>query len=467
MTMRELKATVLPALLAGARAREAAASIDITDPLQALSLTGQALRFDRPPQPATFMVEEKIVDPRPFLPHKTRLLLLRVLAGRSQTPLAAAVARALTAANVRLYSFHLTMLDQFVQAHAETLGPEAMAFAQREAPAEQKQGYFSPDQLTDETWMLATPAVKATYLAKRRATDPATAVALLEAIWGTENADVRLRLLGTLRTGLSEADAPFLNGLAKDRAPRVRELAQRLLARLPGFSGDDSALRAVLERIKAGKSGLVFKKATLTLEVPATIQQFDIPGWVGETFAGVDFSSLGKALSMTLEEMIDAAQKDAPMLLACLMMATEVKRIDLVGKAVSHARNAWADIMASGLDDLPGYGREERMRWADRVVQAGNWSEATSLWSLPKLLGLLDGSASAQLMRELLSSKAWITMRTDPARLTSDVVENLAVLCPPSMRPALRSEIAEFDGKINDNANLFLDLMDILEAQNA
>jgi len=467
MTVQDIKAFILPRLLSGVRDGMPLERIGASTSLQALSLAGQAMCFDRPARPAQFLVEEGVEDGRRIIPDAARKLLIRLMTGKgpASNTLAAAIARIMELGSLRPHPFDLPKLETFVKSHAEALGAEAMAFSQREARAEQKQSYFAPDKLTDETWMLATPAAKTSYISAQRAADPAAALALLEASWSTESADSRLRLLGALRAELSEADTPFLAGLAKDRAPRVRELAQRMLARLPGFSGDDPALRTALERIKVSKSGLVFKKASLTLEIPATVQH--MPGWVRQTFEGVQFSSLATELSLSEDEIIDAAQKDAPMILACVVMATEEARLDLLERSIARAGDIWTEIAFSGLEDLPDYTSEQRRRWADIVVQPKSWSETKTFWTLGVLVKLLEGSASERLMRDLLASKPWLAFRKDSTLLTPDIIENLAVLCPPSVRPMLRSEIASLDPAKTNSANLFLDLMDILEARHA
>jgi hypothetical protein len=468
MSARDLKATILPGLLSGARNGLPLEKIGAGDALQALSLTAQALRFDRPAPPRQFDVEEKVVDDRPIVALDLRKLLLRLLTPKNRTSLQAArVAHALSAANLRLYPLHLPLLDEFVRAHAEILGPEALAYAQREAPAEQKQNYFAPDQLTDETWMLATPAVRARYIMDRRVSDPAIARALVEAVWTTENADNRLRLLGAIREHLSEADQPFLAGLAKDRAPRVRELAQRLLARLPGFEGDNPALRNVLERIKAGKTGLVFKKPMLTLELPATVHKSMAAAWIRENFAGVGLDELARALSMTVGDMIEAAHKDAPMIFACFIMATEEKRFDAIDTIVRHITDIWDSVAASGLDELPAYTQSERIRWADIVVQPKAWTADTSFWNLTRLAQLLDGPVSDELMKQILNSKPWTNLLKDFSRLNADMIDTLSVLCPPAMRPTLRSHLAVIEPAKTGNAILFLDVMDKLETTHA
>jgi hypothetical protein len=88
------------------------------------------------------------------------------------------------------------------------------------------------DSLTAETWDDYWPAARGVALSQLRRRDPAAATALFAARFGGENADARLRLLGLLATGLSDADRPFLESLAGDRAPKVKALAAALLARL-------------------------------------------------------------------------------------------------------------------------------------------------------------------------------------------------------------------------------------------
>jgi hypothetical protein len=259
MSMKALKTVILPKLLSGARGGLPLEEIGAENALQALSLAGQALRFERPSPPILYEIEDWVADPRPIMPEPARKLLLRLTSGKSQPSavVMTAIARMLETRNLRLHPFDLPKLEAFVRAHGEQLGAEALAFTQREMPVSGRQNYFAPDRLTDDNWMLATPAVKARFIAERRTANPAAARALVEAAWSGDNADNRLRILETFRQNLSADDAPFLDSLAKDRAPRVRDLAQGLLARLPGFAGDNPALRAVLERIKISKSGLV------------------------------------------------------------------------------------------------------------------------------------------------------------------------------------------------------------------
>jgi hypothetical protein len=115
-------------------------------------------------------------------------------------------------------------------------------------------------------------------------------------VWPNEGADLRFKLLQALRPGLCPADKPFLEGLAKDRANRVRELAERYLSRLPGATAQSSALKSVMERIVRGATGILRKRPTLKLELPATVRGDNWHGWVAQLFEDVELEELAEAL---------------------------------------------------------------------------------------------------------------------------------------------------------------------------
>ena len=64
--------------------------------------------------------------------------------------------------------------------------------------------------------------------------DPGGARAALAAVWASEPADARTRLLAALGTGLCAEDEPFLEERLDDRSVQVRAEALRLLSDLPG-----------------------------------------------------------------------------------------------------------------------------------------------------------------------------------------------------------------------------------------
>lgn len=97
--------------------------------------------------------------------------------------------------------------------------------------------------LDAESWDRLPPAALRAAFADLRRRAPAQAAVLLAQKIGSETADVRVRLLELLAYGLSDADRPLLDGLAGDRAPRVKTLAASLLARLGhGVDGGEDAM---------------------------------------------------------------------------------------------------------------------------------------------------------------------------------------------------------------------------------
>lgn len=470
MTVRSVKNMILPKLLAGAQDGLPLDAIGATDPLQALTLVGQALRFDRPVQPSQFQIDVPIPETAEIMPAPARKLLLRLFSGKSQVSgqLSTAIVAKLVERKLRLHPFDLPRLEPFVKAHAESLGAEALAFCERETPAAQKQSYFAADNLNDENWMLATPAVKAGYIGGRRASDPDAARSMVEAVWSSENADSRVRLLATLREHLSEADAPFLAGLEKDRAPRVRDLAQKLLLRLPGFNGDNLALRNVLGRIKVSKAGLIFKKTVLTLELPATVKDRAAIAWLSEAFGSVGLENLADALSMPVEAMVTAAEKQSNLLVAMLFMATQDKRLDIVKTITDrHLLDSWEVFSQLDTDMLAEYRSDMRQRWVEYVFRPGRWTADISAWMISRTAQWLGGQATEGFFTDILQSKPWHSQLKAQERIDPDVVDSMAIMCPSPRRATLRSMLAALEPAKSGNAILFLDLIDSLETVHA
>lgn len=85
-----------------------------------------------------------------------------------------------------------------------------------------------------EMWRVGTLAQRRDYLIELRDRDPRAGRELLAAGWSRESKEERAGLLAALDRGLSADDEDFLENALGDRAGEVREVARRLLARLPG-----------------------------------------------------------------------------------------------------------------------------------------------------------------------------------------------------------------------------------------
>ncbi|MFC5660393.1 DUF5691 domain-containing protein, partial [Streptomyces nogalater] len=107
-------------------------------------------------------------------------------------------------------------------------------FALRAAPGG---GSALPDtedaEAVHRLWQEGLFAERAALLAALRSRTPARGRELLASTWATERAEDRLMFLDSLRTGLSEADEPFLERALGDRSRNVRATAADLLSALP------------------------------------------------------------------------------------------------------------------------------------------------------------------------------------------------------------------------------------------
>jgi hypothetical protein len=212
MNAKTLRVQAYPALLAGTGRQPLSFRGDLArlaregatkSTLNVLSLTGQALRFERPSAPSNYAVEPIVHDLRTILADRMRRPLLRLLGNRRPSDdLALALAWAFGRSKVRPHPFDLPKMEAFVRAHAEHLGPMAQHWAQQQDDsAAEPHGYFDADEMDESTWIMASPGLRARFIAERRREDASAARKLVESVWPQENADTRVRLPAALETG--------------------------------------------------------------------------------------------------------------------------------------------------------------------------------------------------------------------------------------------------------------------------
>src|SRR5215467_13517400 len=217
-----LHAKVLPSLLAGTSRHALPELVRPANPnsdgvLEVLSLMGQALRFERPATPDSFIVEPEIKDERKIVADSLRRPLVRLLTVKNVTEHPAhALARTLERLRLRPHPFDLPLIDAFVRSNAERLGATAQHWADKQKPEAETQSYFDPELLDASNWAQARLSQRVAYLEQQRQEDADAARALVESTWAKEDADVRFRLLQVLQIRLSMADQPFLSTLEKD-----------------------------------------------------------------------------------------------------------------------------------------------------------------------------------------------------------------------------------------------------------
>lgn len=474
MNATSLKSQVLHSLLTGLRREplrhdiisgEAANLTEQQTALAVLSLCGQALRFERPEKPCEFKAGEWPADDRPIVPAQTRTLLLRLLHEKRITAESEfAVACALERSRLRPHPFDLPRIEGFIRKHAERLGATARYWVNREIPEIQRRGYFDAEELTASNWAETSLARRAAYLEAWRMRDATGAREALAAVWATQSADERLRLLGVMRTSLSNDDLAFIEPLKKDRAPRVRALAARLLARLPGTHGENPALKECLSRIERTKAGLLRKHAALKLTLPANVKEPDALRWIAEEFAEVGLDELASALELEPATLVDAAEKDANLLLALAMIASAECRWTLLDQIVAGALpDAWGKMSECGWSGLEPLSPAQRMEWAAVAVRPQEWIPPAGVSQWSWLLGQVEGPLPAPVMDQILKTKSFGHQLAGDKPPSTEWVQAICALCPGPMRERLRNLLGALERESAGEGLLLLELLDRLE----
>jgi Family of unknown function (DUF5691) len=215
------------------------------------------------PAPAADRPEPAPHDARPQLPAPARRRLAQLLADRSAPShaggrrgtapdLTELLPQWLAAANEHGYQAPPSVLPALLDAaRARTdLRPQALTlagprglwlarlnpewkFALRGASGSSALPDAGDEEAVQRLWEEGLFAERVALLAAAREHDAGAALALLTATWATERAEDRLMFLDSLRTGLSDADEPFLEQALSDRSRNVRATAAELLSALP------------------------------------------------------------------------------------------------------------------------------------------------------------------------------------------------------------------------------------------
>jgi hypothetical protein len=468
MTAEQLKSRLVPFLLGGARRDNLDSELLSLGGdrdrvvLNALSLAGQALRFTRPAAPAEYVLETWPQDERPIVPDGLRTSILRLL-DKCTEDTARALALALEKQRFRPHPFDLPKLGEFIRKYSERLGVIARYWAERETPTQQSRGYFEADELTAETWTEGPLRTRTKFLRELRKRDAGSARALLEKSWAMESADSRAQLLSVLQTELATEDREFLEGIRKDRAPRVRAMAQRFVAALSGSANDNPALAACMERIQKSKAGLLKKREELKLELPATVKEHERDRWILQQFADVTLDELAKACGMTDAMLVDAAAEDSNLLYALALMSSREKRFDLLAAIADEIPDAWGRMSDSCGDELPIDESGEKAKWAEALLRPKKWLPDAKFPAWSWLHQQMEGPLPASVMRDILQSSMWSGQLDGEKKPGAEMVQVMCVLCPEELRGTLRVQIEPLDAERKDKGWMLLEILDALE----
>ncbi|MEQ1669316.1 MAG: DUF5691 domain-containing protein [Hyphomicrobium sp.] len=296
--------------------------------LALLALAGQRQRFVPPLLPALDPVSETARrmhdDTRPVMPPVARRAMLRLAASvekeHAGSVLAIAVRRA-GEAGCRLHPFDLPGLARHIKTDAANPGLAERAYLSLvDTGSEEDEASQGPifDRITPANWTTFPRGDRRTFVAGMRRTDAAGARALVESVWKTEQAPMRVALIESLAAGLSLDDKPFLERAATDRADSVKQKASQLLSSMPATEGFEArlaeaarcftrphGLARVIAAIGAGTGG------SLTFALPDSIKTpAEALAARDRLFSGVPLDALASAAGAAPLEILAALPAD-------------------------------------------------------------------------------------------------------------------------------------------------------------
>jgi hypothetical protein len=326
------------------------------------------------------------------------------------------------------------------------------------------------DTVDETSWTLARTAQKVAFIRDLRQTAPEHARALVEASFAKEPAPVRVALLRALAPELSTGDQPFLEALARDRAPSVREAAERLMARLPGSAQAAKALAGFLSRIIVARTGLLRRRTTLRLELPANVGASPNAKltWATGQVHAVGIAAVAQGLGVEADALPDAAADDPILLQALSLSATNDGRFDLLTQLVRAAGGEISQLLLR-TGEMEGWPPERWAAWCRAAIQPELWDALPDSNLLALLPRHMRRPLPTDTARSLLASRAWRAMLdralgrgTGP--VAAETFDNIALLTPPALREALRRDLDPLPLTFVRRAQRTLSLLDILEA---
>jgi hypothetical protein len=159
--------------------------------------------------------------------------------------------------------------------------------------------------------------------------------------------------------------------------------------------------------------------------------------------------------------MIEAADKDANLLLAIALMATQDRRLDLLELVVKRLPDSWEGMTQCGPPQLAGATPDERARWAEVLSRPYGDAPPFSFAAWSWMHRGLRGPVPTALMIAVIQSTQW----RDELRETKgpEWMELLAACCPMAQRPALRGFLRTMEPSQTVSAFALLDILTGME----
>jgi len=274
------------------------ASIDSTEAeLRLLALVGQALQVAFAPEPSEPLQASRILPELalPSMPDEARGYFRRLILNYNQS--AEFIAPGLELIEARGYSAHpFDWMPPATDQHVPALYAPWTDWLNNNA------GNSNAEQLNEENWDDWLPAERRTAFSELRVNDPQAARTLLEVKTTEVAADERLRLVNLLTHKLSDADVPYLEGLATDRSSKVKVRASQLLARLGATSTDAELVTELADMLQLKRAKLLGGSKALS---PKKLQNNAQKNRRLELFDLVPLHALANAFELTSQEAVE------------------------------------------------------------------------------------------------------------------------------------------------------------------
>ncbi|MCO6158433.1 DUF5691 domain-containing protein [Asaia lannensis] len=342
--------------------------------LSVLALLTQSHAFGLPACPDMFDTVLPFVASRPIVSDEARRQILHLVGteqGSCKDSAGRALAQCLSRCALQLHPFDEGKLRAFRRRHHAALN-ERVTFL---LPTNGDGTPFPVAQdINASNWSHAPRPDGLAFLAALRESDSIQARNLIAAQLPLERAEARLQLVNLLWINRTAGDRPLLEALCKDRSAEIRRCATVFLDRLPGSIRTQSQLKDFISRLIVTRSGLLRRKSTITLQLPATLEKHRdekslIGMWMRQDYCLIESRAIAAMLGMSTDDLATAASEDQWLMECLSVAAANDHNWAMLSKLAAHAPEPlWPFLVAYGLDELGLRSAADRRHCLEAVI---------------------------------------------------------------------------------------------------
>ncbi len=447
--------------------------------LSALAIAAMTVRFAARPVPdaANRPAVRRLPEPiGPLMSENLRasfLRLMRVRDAESRATLFAAAMSRLAARGLSLHPFDLPALSGVLHFARSGLGPVERAYLMLSGD---QSASISPGlyytEITSGNWREFGKTERIAFLRTLRSRDPDAARALLETDFNTDPAATRAELVETLHVGLGEADRPFLETLAQDRAASVRKTADLLLRGVRGSEPYNAQLSELTDYISQKMNGTPKKGRDFRWGSPVSATE-DSTAAIIRDARGPFFSDVAVHLDLA-PETLASVELGSDVISAILIRAAAVEGLreyilSLGMHSPEHDGPLFLSAIADVIDDWP---HQERLAVARQLLSLKPLRLSPQHKDIAYAAENLRGPLATDSAEALLGSAEFTEFIEDCASIEDHRrhgycanLIRLATLIPPELATPFRVSLDKVVSPDAIGAQLFTDFQAALAAE--